>query len=508
MVKAINLVRGSNTHKIYTLILQKRAVTAKEILETLPEVKKSHVNSYLRELSEKQQLVLKSRKRVQSKVRKCSSYFVYGISQEDINSKIHTLESRVDEKKLLEGIRKDIFDIIMNSPKGLTLSEVIYELRIIRNQKDYEGWDYVGNCIRDFVLNNMIIRSKFTIPANEMINGRRPGYVYGRDEKAIFDKIIDLMPKEIKRAFFDITQSNQIFPVDVLYNKFGIGDDKMKSWFTYRMVTMGWVKTYSYKQRIYYYNPMVSEDYVASRVPKIHEKEVTDAILENSTLGIAFEVQAIFYYVMYLILCRGRQIRLNKDFPKKIPSWFNRDDIRNPEYVEQDENGEPTSKLKVDVWTFDAEPFDYCIFTYDPVLQSPAESYIVSVKQDKNRKYLGTAGKKYIASIFGCLSLGCSYDCKQLPKRTFLPVMIVNNVNTDKIFKWANKIGCEIFYKSRFEKLKEFVNNMGVVYSDDKVLEEISTEFKLMERYRNHEDVILGRATPEQLVRMRGKNGL
>ena len=31
-----------------------------------------------------------------------------------------------------------------------------------------------------------------------------------------------------------------------------------------------------------------------------------------------------------------KKLELNKDFPKKIPSWLNRDDIRNPEYIALD----------------------------------------------------------------------------------------------------------------------------------------------------------------------------
>jgi len=247
----------------------------------------------------------------------------------------------------------------------------------------------------------------------------------------------------------------------------------------------------------------MTEAYVAERVPKIHEEIVINSILENSTLGVAFEKQALFYYVWYLMLKRGRQIRLNDDFPKKIPSWFNRDDIRNPKYVVLDDKGEPTGKTLVDVWCFDNEPFDYIIFTYDDVLDSPSEGYVISIKRDQNRKYLGTAGKRYIASMYGCLSLGMSLDCRQLPKRQLMPVLIVNGVNSDKLFKFAHRINCEVLYKSRFQKIVEYCNGLGITYSDDAVLSTLRQEFDLFEKYKNHEDVLLGKVTPEQLVRMK-----
>ncbi|MEM3154721.1 MAG: hypothetical protein QW165_04115 [Candidatus Woesearchaeota archaeon] len=498
----IRLVQGSRTYKIYQLFLEKGALTRLDIQESFPDLNGHHISKYFSLLVEKG-LIVRSAKRFQSPVRKEASMYVYGLNEKLIEQRAYELTSSVEEDSFLSGIRKEILELIRDSPLGLTTAEVMFELRKRLCKKEYENWDYVGWTIRDFVLDKSICRSSFRLPSNAMIHGRKPGYVYGRDQKAVFDKVLKLMPKEVRQSFLDIVQSNEIYPVDVLSKRFGIDDQTLRMWYYNRILPAGWVKTYSHKQRRYFYNPAMSEEFVAERVPKIHEEIVINSILENSKLGDAFEKQAVFYFVWYLILKRGRQIRLNSDFPKKIPSWFSRDDVRNPAFVVLDKEGNPSGKTLVDVWKFDNEPFDYLIFTYDDVLESPSEGYVISIKRDQNRKYLGTAGKRYIAAMYGCLSLGMSLDCRQLPKRALTPVLIVNGVNSDKLFSFAHKINCEVFYRSRFQKVVDFVNSLGIKYSDDAVLSKLREEFELFEKYQNHENVLLGKVTPEQLVRLK-----
>jgi hypothetical protein len=498
----IRLVQGSRTHQVYKLFLEHGALTSRDIREHMPDLGHNHIAKYLTLLRDKE-LVTRSDKRYQSPTRKDSRLFVYGISKKAIEAKIYHMTGGIDEEKFLVGIKKQILEVVRASPLGFTLADVVYKLREVMENEKYANWDYVGNTLREYALANTIMRSSFRLPATAMIHGRKPGYVYGRDQKAIFEKILKMMPKDVRKSMLDIVQSNEIYPVDVLTKRFGIDDSVLRMWYINRIHPAGWVKTYTYKQRRYFYNPTMTEEYVAERVPKIHEEIVVNSILENSKLGSAFEKQAIFYYVWYLILKRGRQIRLNPDFPKKIPSWFNRDDIRNPEYVVLDKDGNPTGKTLVDVWRFDNEPFDYMIFTYDDVLQSPAEGYVISIKRDQNRKYLGVAGKRYIAAMFGCLALGMSLDARRLPKRMLTPVLVVNGVNSDKLFKFAQKINCEVFYRSRFKKIVEFCNNLGIKYSDDKVLRDLREEFDLCEKYKNHDSVLLGKVTPEQLVRLK-----
>ena len=499
----IRLVTGSMTHRVYQLFLEKSALTSRDILREFPDLNRNHIGKYLSLLKEKG-LIIRSDKRYQSPERRESHLWVYGINKRAIECKIHDLLSGVKEDAFIVGIRKHIFDAVHDSPLGMTTAEVMMEVRKRMDKPDYENWDYVGTTLRDFTLDNSIARSVFRLPANAMIHGRRPGYVYGKDQKAIFEKILKMMPKEIRKSLLGIVRSNEIFPVDVLSKKFAADDRMIRMWYMNRILPAAWVKSYSYKQRRYFYSPSMTEEYVAERVPKIHEDIVINSILENSKLGDAFEKQAVFYFVWYLILKRGRQIRLNKDFPKKIPSWFNRDDIRNPEYVVLDKDGNPTGKTLVDVWRFDNEPFDYIISTYDDVLESPSEGYIISIKRDQNRKYLGVAGKRYIAAMFGCLSLGMSLDAKKLPQRQLMPVLIVSGVNSDKLFKFAQKINCDIFYRSRFQKIVDYCNKLGIKYSDDTVLSKLQDDFNLLKRYKNHENVLLGKVTPEQLVRLRG----
>jgi len=497
----IRLVKGSRTHQIYELFLRQGALTSTDILQSFPDMKRHHISKYMQLLMDKR-IIIRSDRRFQSPERKESSMYVYGINERSIQRRAYELTSAVKDGGFLVGIRKAILDVIKDSSVGFTTAEVMMELRKTLGES-YDNWDYVGTTLRDFVLDNSIARSGFRLPVSAMIHGRKPGFVYGRDEPAVFEKIIKLMPKDVRKSFLEIIKSNEIYPIDVLTKRFGIDDSTSRMWYRNRILPSNWVKTYSYKQRLYFYNPQLNEAFVAERVPKIHEEIVINSILENSKLGDAFEKQAVFYFVWYLILKRGRQIRLNKDFPKKIPSWFSRDDIRNPEYVVMDKKGEPSGKTLVDVWRFDNEPFDYMIFTYDDVLEAPSEGYVISIKRDQNRKYLGVAGKRYMAAMHGCLSLGMSLDCRPLPKRQLSPVLIVNGVNSDKLFRFADRIGCEVLYKSRFQKIVEHCNSLGIKYSDDVVLERMRTEFDLLERYKNHESVLLGKVTPEQLVRMK-----
>ena len=233
---------------------------------------------------------------------------------------------------------------------------------------------------------------------------------------------------------------------------------------------------------------------MAELVPKIHKKEVVKSILENSTLGSAFEEQAIFYFVMYLIKRYKLQIRLNSEFPKKIPSWFNKDHIN--KYT--DERG----KRLVDVWKFDNDPIDYLIYVYDDIMDVPIAGYAVSIKRDKKGKYLGMAGKRYITSMIGCMSQGYSFDMRKIPQFNSLrPVLIMNNPMGIRLFDWARQTGCLLLYAKKVEKIIAYCNEMGIKYDKDKKLSELREETILLEKYENHEDVIVGKCKAHDLVR-------
>jgi len=424
----------------------------------------------------------------------CSRSFVYGVNEEEVRKKIEKLKNAVDIEDLFVGIKGKIFEIFQNNKTGLTLAEVFYQLKDYPSMEDYKNWDYTYQCIRELFLANKINRSEFTIPGKQMIHGRKPGYVYGRNEDAVRLKVIDLMPKEVRTAYLDIIQSNEIYPIDVLKVKYKLDEDVVKSWFIYRLASVSWVKIYTYKQRRYYYNPSRPEKLIAELVPKIHKKEVVKSILDNSTLGFAFEEQAIFYFVMYLIKRYKLQIRLNADFPKKIPSWFNKDSIH--KYT--DEKG----KRLVDVWKFDNDPVDYLIYVYDDIMGVPISGYAVSIKRDKKGRYLGMAGKRYITSMIGCMSQGYSFDMRKIPQFNSLrPVLIMNNPMGIKLFDWARQTGCLLLYSKKIEKIIAYCNEMGIAYDKDKQIKDLNEETILLERYENHEDVIVGKCKAHDLVK-------
>jgi len=470
-------------------------VISSEIAEEFKNtsLKKHHVSSYLKQIL-KNDLIVKSKERVQSKKRMYSRSFVYGVNEEEVRKKIEKLKNAVDIEDLFVGIKGKIFEIFQNNKTGLTLAEVFYQLKDYPSMEDYKNWDYTYQCIRELFLANKINRSEFTIPGKQMIHGRKPGYVYGRNEDAVRLKVIDLMPKEVRTAYLDIIQSNEIYPIDVLKVKYKLDEDVVKSWFIYRLASVSWVKIYTYKQRRYYYNPSRPEKLIAELVPKIHKKEVVKSILDNSTLGFAFEEQAIFYFVMYLIKRYKLQIRLNADFPKKIPSWFNKDSIH--KYT--DEKG----KRLVDVWKFDNDPVDYLIYVYDDIMGVPISGYAVSIKRDKKGRYLGMAGKRYITSMIGCMSQGYSFDMRKIPQFNSLrPVLIMNNPMGIKLFDWARQTGCLLLYSKKIEKIIAYCNEMGIAYDKDKQIKDLNEETILLERYENHEDVIVGKCKAHDLVK-------
>jgi len=143
----------------------------------------------------------------------CSRSFVYGVNEEEVRKKIEKLKNAVDIEDLFVGIKGKIFEIFQNNKTGLTLAEVFYQLKDYPSMEDYKNWDYTYQCIRELFLANKINRSEFTIPGKQMIHGRKPGYVYGRNEDAVRLKVIDLMPKEVRTAYLDIIQSNEIYPI-------------------------------------------------------------------------------------------------------------------------------------------------------------------------------------------------------------------------------------------------------------------------------------------------------
>ena len=311
------------------------------------------------------------------------------------------------------------------------------------------------------------------------------------------------MPPEVRDAFLFITQSNDLFTIDIMEEKFKVTYEQIKSWFDLRFVTLGWIKAYSYKMRRYYYNPYLDQKYVEEEAPKINQNQIIKSIFNTMNLGVEFEKQAIFYFVSYLIHRYGLQIRLNEDFPKKIPSWQNPEDLKKFTV-----GGEGNFKIIVDVWKFDSEPIDYLIFCYDEILESPIKGYAVSMKRDHKSHMIGNAGKRYIAELLGCLSKGYTLDMKPIPVvNSLTPVIIMNNPNGIKLFEWARKSGCVLLYAQRMEKIIKYLNEIGLKYENDTKLSEIKQYKELLHNYKDHKNVIVGKVKPEDLIKLKRENG-
>jgi predicted transcriptional regulator len=300
-------VKDSLTDRMYKFIIRKRAVTSAEIEEEFRgQVKKNHIASYLNQIL-KNGLIMRSNARAQSLKRKCSSHFIYGIDQDSINQKLYSLGKRVNEKELLEGIKKAIFEILQKSDSGFTTSEVLFELREVKQKEDYNNWDYVYTCLRELLKANLIRKSPFMIPDTCMINGRKPGFVYGRDSNAIAKKVVSLMPPEIRDAYLMIAQSDDLYTIDIMEEKFKVTYEQIKSWFDIRLCNIGWIKVYSYKTRRYYYNPRLSQKYVEEQAPKIHETQIVNSILNGMSLGREFQHR--HFITLLCILCQDMAYR-------------------------------------------------------------------------------------------------------------------------------------------------------------------------------------------------------
>jgi len=206
---------------------------------------------------------------------------------------------------------------------------------------------------------------------------------------------------------------------------------------------------------------------------------------------------------MYLMSRYGLQIRLNEDFPKHIPSWFNPKDIE--KYTV---GGEKNFKVTVDVWKFDSEPIDYLVFCYDEILECPIKGYAISMKRDHKSHMIGDAGKKYIAELIGCLSKGFTLDLKHIPSvNSLTPVIVMNNPNGIKLFEWASKCGCLLLYSKKMEKIINWVNKFGFKYDKDMELMKIREYKELFEQYKDHKDVVLGKLQIEDLVKLKREEG-
>lgn len=495
-------IKGSLSERIYKYIIKQRAVTTQEIYDNFKqEIKKNHIPSYLKQILNNGHIV-KSKKRTQSTKRKCSGGYVYGIDEESINQKMYSLSKKIDQKELLDGIKRSMHDFISKTDTGYTTSEILYELIDQGIYSNTEGYDYIYTCLRDLQKLGLIVRSQFKIPGNCMINGRKPGYVYARDNKAIWKKVLEMMPIAVRDAVQMIMQSDDLHTIDTMEERFKVTYEEIKAWFDKRLCNVGSISVYSYKMRRYYHNPNLTEKYVENEAKKMHETQITKSILNGMSMGRAFECQALYYFVMYLIIKNGLQIRLNNDFPQKIPSWFNPGDIKKYTIGEGKDK-----KYLVDVWKFDSEPIDYLVFCYDEILKTPVMGYAISMKRDYKSRMIGNAGKKYIAMLVGCLSKGITLDLKNIPVTNSLnPVIIMNNPNGIKLFQWAQKTGCMLLYGKRMEEIMRYVNEHGFVYDKDNELKQLKEYHELFQQYKDHKDVVLGKIQVEDLVKLKVNN--
>ena len=177
--KQVTMHTGSFTYKIYQYVIKKRAVTTSEIAEEFKKsnLKKNHVSSYLLQLL-KNNLVVKSTERVQSKNRMCSRSFVYGLTVDDIRRKIEQMKKTVNKDDLLVGIKAKVYEILQNNATGLTLAEIFYSLKDYPSMEDYENWDYCYQSVRDLFVSNRVKRSSFMLPAKAMIHGKTRKYLF------------------------------------------------------------------------------------------------------------------------------------------------------------------------------------------------------------------------------------------------------------------------------------------------------------------------------------------
>jgi hypothetical protein len=58
-----------------------------------------------------------------------------------------------------------------------------------------------------------------------------------------------------------------------------------------------------------------------------------------------------------------------------------------------------------------------------------------------------------------------------------------------------------LLYAKKVEKIIAYCNEMGIKYDKDKKRSELSEETILLEKYENHEDVIVGKCKAHDLVR-------
>jgi len=100
------------------------------------------------------------------------------------------------------------------------------------------------------------------------------------------------------------------------------------------------------------------------------------------------------------------------------------------------------------------------------------------------------------------MSQGYSFDMRKIPQFNSLrPVLIMNNPMGIKLFDWARQTGCLLLYSKKIEKIIAYCNEMGIAYDKDKQIKDLNEETILLERYENHEDVIVGKCKAHDLVK-------
>jgi hypothetical protein len=141
------------------------------------------------------------------------------------------------------------------------------------------------------------------------------------------------------------------------------------------------------------------------------------------------------------------------------------------------------------------------IFCYDQLLKVPIFGFAVSIKRDKKGKYLGSAGKKYITSMIGCLSHGRSLDMKPIPgTHRLMPVLIMNHPNGQQLFEWAKHAGVLCLWMKKVDILRAFCNKAGIKFDKDLELDRLRRFTELFEKYKGHEDVVLGKSSIAKLI--------
>ena len=500
--------KGSISHRIFDFLRQRKASTIEEMSKEL-NLPRNYFPRYL-EMLLNQDLIVASDRKIQSVNRKCSRVRLYGLTMEDIRRREKEILSNMSEEQFLDMLYKKVYYILINSKNAMTPYEVLLEIQ--KEKPDYFNLEWIGTVCRDLwkrrdKFKNPVLRSPFRIPPECLpdINTKRGSYVYGTSKEQIKRKVLELAPKEVRDSYNRIVGEAKLFASFYLKQLTGIsitqddldeGKPLLKKWLIDRFYKAGWINYRTYRGMGYFWRIGLPEDMVERQIRELHTKAV-EYRLGTAELGRMSEARSLFTFVMYAKLVWNRNIVLPEEFPKGIPSWFNKKHIEKYTHIDKSVNGRERRVLDCSVWKFDLNPIDYLVFEkIDENLHTHPSAYVLNMKFTTKK-----IGENFLSHMVNTIKEGFMYKYRtdkgsgrKIPKKISIPehgslkpVIICKSTYGGIVWQRAKDYGAIIITLSKLQQMEKHLKEcFGIEYADSKKVDEMMEKVRLYEYYQQN----------------------